>query len=446
MPCFLDTIPLLLAESVYTATTGVVIGLLVNLILLFITAVLSGAETAFFSLTPAQLKDFKLSPDKRSRLIIDLIERPKVLLATILIANNFVNVTMVVIFSYITTLLVDPTHYPVLTFIIQVVVITSIILFFGEILPKVYASRFPLQVCKVMAGPIKMTIRIFNPLSQILVRSTSLIDRRISKRGYNISMSDLSEAFEITSDADTPEEERKILKGIVNFVDIEVKEIMKPRMDVTSLDASSDFSLVLKTIRESGYSRIPVYTETFDNVQGVLYAKDLLPYLEKDHDFNWQELLRPAFFVPENKKISDLLQEIRAKKIHLAIVVDEYGGTSGIVTLEDIIEEIIGEISDEFDLPGEDLNYTRLDEHNYIFEAKTSLNDFFKITGVDDEAFDGVKGDADTLAGLLLEVSGKIPQKDEVISFSRFDFKILGADNRRIKKVRVAIRDADTTR
>jgi gliding motility-associated protein GldE len=386
-----------------------------------------------------------MGTDKKSRVIADLIDRPKVLLATILIANNFVNVTMVIIFSYITTLLFDPARYPVLTFFIQVVVITSIILFFGEILPKVYASRYPLQVCQVMAGPMKMVIRIFNPLSQILVRSTSLIDRRISKRGYIISMSELSEAFEITSDAGTPEEERKILKGIVNFVDIEVKEIMKPRMDVTSLDASSDFSLVLKTIRESGYSRIPVYAETFDNILGVLYAKDLLPYLEKDHSFRWQELLRPAFFVPENKKISDLLQEIRVKKIHLAIVVDEYGGTSGIVTLEDIIEEIIGEISDEFDIPGEDLNYTRIDDHNYIFEAKTSLNDFFKVTGVDDDAFDVVKGDADTLAGLLLELSGKIPLKDEVISFGRFDFKILGADNRRIKKVRVAIRDADTT-
>lgn len=293
----------------------------------------------------------------------------------------------------------------------------------------------------MISGFMKTLAWVFHPLSLVLVRSTSFIDKRIKRKGHEVSLSELGEAIEITADKATPEEDRKIMKGIVKFGDIEVKEIMKPRIDVTSVDISTPFEELMNIIMNSGYSRIPVYEDSFDKVQGILYIKDLLPYLDQPAGINWPDLMRPAFFVPENKKINDLLQEFRAKKIHLAIVVDEYGGTSGIVTLEDIIEEIVGEINDEFDIEEEEIIYSQIDERNYVFEGKTLLNDFCKIMGVEDKMFVNVKGESDTLAGLLLELMGKIPVKDESIEFDHFIFKVEAVDKRRIKRIHVTIKN-----
>lgn len=417
--------------------TGLLAGLIVLVLLFLCSALVSGSEIAFFSLSPGQINKLKNSKAKRSSSILSLLERPKRLLATILISNNFINVAIVILATYLTALIFDLSVYPVIGFLIEVFVITALILFFGEIMPKIYANQQPVKFANLMALPLIFLTRLFHPLSSILVKSTNIIDKRLGKRSRNISMSELSEAIEITSDESTPEEERKILKGIVKFGDIEVKEIMKSRMDVTAVDTDIDFGELIEIIVDSGYSRIPAYEESFDKIKGILYVKDLLPHIGKNGNFQWQSLLRQAFFVPENKKINDLLQEFQDKKIHLAIVVDEYGGTSGIVTLEDIIEEIVGEISDEFDTENDEIDYSKLDENSYVFEGKTSINDFCKILEIDDDIFDEVKGESDTLAGLILETEGKIPGKDEVIKINDFKFKILRVDKRRIKKIQV---------
>ncbi len=401
---------------------------------------ISGTEIAFFSLTPAQLNEIKTSTAKKNILIIRLLESPKRLLATILIANNFINVAIVIFSTYITTKLFNLTDFPVLAFVIQVIVITALILFIGEIMPKIYATQFSVRFAKIMAIPLQILIKIFYPLSSVLVRSTSVIDKRLSKRKYQISMNELSDAIDITSGEDVAGENTKILKGIVKFGDIEVKEIMKSRTDVTAIDTEINFKKLLEIILESGYSRIPAYDETFDNIKGILYIKDLLPHLGKDKNFKWQDLLRPAFYVPENKKINDLLKEFQEKKIHLAIVVDEYGGTSGIVTLEDILEEIVGDISDEFDIEDDEFSYKKLDDNNYIFEGKTTLIDFCKIIKVEYDIFDEVKGDPDSLAGVILELEGKIPDKDTSVTFRDFIFKIISVDKRRIKQIKVTIK------
>jgi len=331
----------------------------------------------------------------------------------------------------------------VLAFIVQVVVVTALILLFGEVLPKMLAAHYALKYARSISGFLKTMVLVFHPLSLLLVRSTSFIDKRIKNIGHEVSLSELGEAIEITADTNTPEEERKILKGIIKFGDIEVKEIMKARIDVTSVEVNTPFGELLDLILNSGYSRIPAYEDSFDKVLGILYIKDLLPYLDKPESINWPDLLRPAFFVPENKRINDLLQEFRAKKIHLAIVVDEYGGTSGIVTLEDIIEEIIGEINDEFDVEAEEISYLKIDARNFIFEGKTLLNDFCKIVGVEDKVFTNIKGDADTLAGLLLELMGKIPAKDEKVEYDNFVFKVDTVDKRRIKRIQVTLKKTD---
>ena len=401
---------------------------------------ISGTEIAFFSLTPAQLDEIKTSTAKKDILIIRLLESPKRLLATILITNNFINVAIVIFSTYITTTLFNLTDFPVLAFVIQVIVITALILFIGEIMPKIYATQFSVRFAKIMAIPLQILIKIFYPLSSVLVKSTSVIGKQLSKRKLQISMNELSEAIDITSDEDVAGENTKILKGIVKFGDIEVKEIMKSRMDVTAIDTKIIFKKLLEIILESGYSRIPAYEESFDNIKGILYIKDLLPHLGKDNNFKWQDLLRPAFYVPENKKISDLLKEFQEKKIHLAIVVDEYGGTSGIITLEDILEEIVGDISDEFDIEDDEFSYKKLDDNNYIFEGKTTLIDFCKIVKGDPEIFDEVKGDPDSLAGVILELEGKIPDKDTSIAFHDFIFKIISVDKRRIKQIKVSIK------
>ena len=308
-------------------------------------------------------------------------------------------------------------------------------------MPKILATQEPVKFARLMARPLRMLSGLFYPLNYLLVRTTSLVDKKLSNKGVNISKSDLTEAIEITTDDLTMEEEKKILKGIVKFGDIEVTEIMKSRVDVTAIDSKTDFHSLLSVIVDSGYSRIPVFEQSFDNVLGILYVKDLLPHLGKEEVFDWLSLVRPAFFVPENKRINDLLQEFKEKKIHLAIIVDEYGGTSGIITLEDIIEEIVGEIIDEYDTENNEVSFTRLDDNNYLFEGKTTVNDFCKILDINDEIFDAVKGESDTLAGLILELVGKIPEKAESVEFDRFVFKIEAADDRRITEIKVTIKD-----
>ncbi len=418
----------------------VLAGILAIMVLLIGSAMASGAEVAFFSLGPNQVHELRLNEDKADRSVLHLLEKPKRLLATLLISNNFFNVAIVIISTYVTNSLIDfsRTSYW-LAFFIQVVVVTSLILLFGEVMPKVYATRHGLRFARFLAGPVQIAITIFYPLSSVLVHSTSLIDRRISRKAYNVSISELSDAIELTSGINTPEEEKKILQGIVKFGDIEVKEIMKSRVDLTAVDIQVKFRELLAIIIEAGYSRIPVYDDSFDQVRGILYIKDLLPHLTQGDDFDWHSLLRDAFFVPENKKINDLLQEFQEKKIHMAIVVDEYGGTSGIVTLEDIIEEIVGEISDEHDEPVGDFEYSKIDDHNYIFEGKTSLNDLYKILEIEDDLFDEVRGDADSLAGLLLELMEKMPEKDERITYGQFTFTVKAVDKRRIKRVLVTL-------
>lgn len=436
---------IVLAENIFKAfTPAVAISIFIMILLLVCSALISGSEIAFFSLDPPHLKQLRGEKSKKNSLIIRLLERPKRLLATILISNNFVNVAIVILSTYITTELFYFKNFPVLAFVIQVIVVTSLILLIGEILPKIYATQYALRFARMMVIPLNFLQKFFYPLSSVLVRSTSFIDKRLAKKSSNISMSELSEAIDIASNGDTSEEETQILKGIVKFGDIEVKEIMKSRTDVTAVSTEMKFNELLEKILNSGYSRIPAFEETFDNIQGILYIKDLLPYLDKDDDFKWQDLLRQAFFVPENKKISDLLKEIQDKKIHLAIVVDEYGGTSGIVTLEDILEEIVGEISDEFDDEADEVLFKKLDDQNYIFEAKISLNDFCKITGIENDYFDNVKGESDSLAGLILEIEGKIPQKEANIKYRNFTFKILAADKRRIKQIKVTITNNGT--
>jgi putative hemolysin len=419
---------------------GVIAGIVAIIVLLTGSAMASGAEVAFFSLGPNQLHELRLKEGKTDKAVLQLLEMPKHLLATLLIANNLFNVAIVIISTYVTNSLIDFGRIPYwLTFMIQVVVVTSLILLFGEVMPKIYATRKSLKLAKNLAGTLRLMMMLFYPLSSILVRSTNLIDKRMSRKAYNVSINELSDAIELTSGNNTPDEEKKILQGIVKLGDIEVKEIMKSRVDVTTADIRLNFKQLLDLIIEAGYSRIPAYEDTFDHVKGILYIKDLLPHLDREDDFNWRELLRDAFFVPENKKINDLLQEFQQKKIHMAVIVDEYGGTSGIVTLEDIIEEIVGEISDEHDEPSGDFEYTRLDDFNFIFEGKTSLNDFYKILGIDDDLFDDVRGDADSLAGLILELMEKMPEKDEKISFGHFTFTVKAVDKRRIKRVLVTI-------
>lgn len=421
-------------------TPAIILILFFIILLLICSALISGAEIAYFSLTPVQLKEIKTKESHINRIILNHIKSPKRLLATILISNNFANVGVVILSTYVSARLFDFTLYPLLGFLVEAVVITFLILLFGEIMPKIYANQKQIEFATLMGKPLKVLVWLFYPLSSVLMITTRIVDKKLASQGQNISMSDLSDAIDLTVEKGTPAEETKILKGIVRFSDIEVSEIMRSRMDIIAVEITQPFRKIIEVVVESGYSRIPAYEESFDNIKGVLYIKDLLPYINSEDNFNWAELLRPSFFVPENKKINDLLQEFQEKKIHLAIVVDEYGGTSGLVTMEDILEEIIGEITDEFDTPEDGIGYKKLDESNYIFEGKTSINDFCKVAGFDDDIFDEVKGDADSLAGVILELLGEIPEKGKNISYRNLRFNIISVDKRRIKQIKVTIK------
>jgi putative hemolysin len=416
-------------------TIKILAAFIVVMLLLLSSALVSGAEVAFFSLSPHDIEKLRKSRSKNSKFLLKLLEIPERMLATILVANNFINIAIVIISAYITSSLFDFSQNPTTGFIIQVIIITFLILFFGEILPKVYAHYFSLRFSKIMARPLIISEKIFRPLGSFLISSTSFVKKKFPLKKMNISMDELSNALELAEHS--TEEDTSILKGIVKFVNIYVREIMTSRVDVEAVDITLKFRSLIELIIESGYSRIPVYEKNFDNIKGVLYIKDLLPHIQKPDSFNWQSLIRPPYYVPETKKIDDLLKEFQTNKIHLAIVVDEYGGTSGIITLEDILEEIIGEITDETD--EDETLYTQIDNNTYIFEGKAQLNDFYKIFSLNEHIFDDIKGDADTLAGLILEIKGEFPGKNDLIQYKEFEFKIIAVDKRRIKKIQVTV-------
>ena len=418
---------------------------LISLIFLFVlllcSALISGAEVAFFSLTPANFITEDGKRSKTQNIVINLLEKPKKLLATILVANNFINIAIVLLFDNLADDLfagVNTEFYGIdLRFLFEVGLVTFLILLFGEILPKVYASRNKVQFSNFMAYPINVLDTLFSPLSTPMRAVTLYFHEKFGKQRSFISIDHLSQALELTSEEDTTREEQKILQGIVSFGNTDTKQVMRPRMDIFALNEESSFTEIFPLIIENGYSRIPVFRENVDNVIGILYIKDLLPYLNAKN-FDWTSLLREPYFVPENKKLDDLLNEFKDKKNHLAIVVDEYGGTSGLISLEDIIEEIVGDISDEFD--DEDLIYSKLDENNFVFEGKTPLKDFYKIAKIEDPTvFEDQKGEADTMAGFLLEISGGFPKKNDVITFLNYSFKIEVIDDKRIKQIKLSI-------
>ncbi len=415
----------------YAFTPGIAVNILVCLMLLVLSAMISGAEIAYFSLSPKDIDFLKNHETKTNKLILKHLQKPELLLATILIGNNFVNVGIVILTTFIVSSIVNFGGANTLQFIIETVGITALILLFGEITPKVYASHFSRKFASVMAYPLMIMIKLFKPLSVILVNSSNVVNKRLEKKHRSLSMDELSHAVELTSG--DIEEEKEILEGIVKFSNIKAEEIMTARVDVVDLDIKWDFNKVLHVINESGFSRLPVFEDTPDNIKGILYVKDLLLHIDKGASFRWQKLIREAYYIPESKKINDLLREFQMQKTHMAIVVDEYGGTSGIITLEDVLEEIVGEISDEMDVDED--TYRKLPDGTYIFEGKTLLNDFFKITDIDEDAFDEVRGDAETLAGLMLEIKGAMPEKNETIEFRNYRFLILAADSRRIKKL-----------
>lgn len=407
--------------------------------MLVMSAAASASETAFFSLSPAQLNEIKSVKSSVNQRIITLLQNSKLLLATILIFNNLINVGIVIISTFLVNEQFDFSANPLLGFIIQVVVITALLLLLGEILPKVFATRNPVKIASMLALPLSVLQSILYPFSIVLVKSTRFIDKRQARKNHNITLDDISNAIDITADGKVDTEDRKIMKSITRFGDINAREIMTPRVDLTTIDNSLSFSKVQNIIVDSGYSRIPVYNDTPDTITGILYIKDLLPHLSEGDSFDWVKLARAPLFIPENKPINDLMQEFQEKKIHMAVVVDEYGGTSGIITLEDIIEEIVGEINDEFDVEADNTFFSKVDERTYVFEAKTTINDMCRVLGIDDRIFDEAKGESESLAGLILELSGKMAQTGEVFTLSDFVFRVEAADKRRIKKIRITI-------
>ena len=409
------------------------------LVLLFSSALISGSEVAFFSLSPTQLKDLESSSIQNDKIILSLIVHPQKLLATILITNNFVNIAIVILSTYILSSIEALHHLSIIyIFLIEVIGVTFLILLFGEVLPKVYATYQPLKLARFMSGPMLFLGKLLSPFSYLLIHSTSFIDNRIARKKETLSVEELEKAFELTEKS-LHTDERKILKSIVKFGNTDVKQIMTPRTQVKAFDINLPFEELLKEAEQTSFSRLPVFKDSFDNISGVLYLKDLMPFMDKK-TFGWNRLIRSPFFVPENKKIDDLLKEFQLKKVHLAIVVDEYGGTSGIVSLEDILEEIVGEITDEFD--DEELKYSKLSDNEYIFEGATSLIDIYKVLGIDGEQFEKVKGEADTIAGFVIEQAGIIPKKGETIKYKNFEFVVKAADKRRIKQIQLIINPA----
>ena len=420
--------------SVHSPTISAIIAIVLAGLLLLVSGFASASEIAFFSLSPSDLSAIDEKKHPSDEKISKLLEDTERLLATILITNNFVNVTIIMLCNFF-FMSVFEFHSPIAEFLILTVILTFLLLLFGEIMPKIYSAQKTLAFCRFSAPGIWMFRSLFYPVASMLVRSTSFLNKHFARKNHNISVDELSHALELT-DKEELKEENNILEGIIRFGGETAKEVMTSRLDVVDLDIRTLFKDVLQCIIENAYSRIPIYSENRDNIKGILYIKDLLPHLNKV-DFRWQSLIRPAYFVPETKMIDDLLRDFQANKIHIAIVVDEFGGTSGIVTMEDIIEEIVGEIHDEYD--DEERTYAVLNDHTWVFEAKTQLTDFYKITKVDEEVFDEVAGDSDTLAGLLLELKGEFPALHEKVTYDHYEFEVLEMDNRRILKVKFTI-------
>ncbi|WP_405209220.1 gliding motility-associated protein GldE [Aquimarina sp. LLG6339-5] len=421
------------------------INLLALILLLICSALISGSEVSLFSLTPSDLKIEGEEETANQKIISKLLGKPKKLLATILVANNFINIAIVLLFDalgeiYFKDLNIVWWGWMDVRFVVEVIIVAFLILLFGEILPKIYASRNKVKFANFMARPLRVLDWVITPISLPMRSVTMQIHNKLGKQKSNISVDQLSQALELTSDTDTTSEEKKILEGIVSFGNTDTKQVMKPRIDIFALNQDMKYTEVIPEIIEKGYSRIPVYEDSIDKVIGILYVKDLLPYINHK-DYNWVDLVREPYFVPENKKLDDLLNDFKNKKNHLAIVVDEYGGTSGLISLEDIIEEIVGDISDEFD--DEDLIFSKLDDLNYVFEGRTSLKDFYKVLKLEDQTvFESKKGDAETIAGLLLEISGSFPKRGDVIVLEEYVFKIESLDNKRIKRIKLTINEA----
>ena len=411
---------------------------IILVILLFLSAMISGSEVGFFSLSDEEIARSKTSNSRTDQFIVKLLDQPKRLLATILILNNLVNVGFVTLSTFLSWEIMGSKTTEGIVVASLTAIVTFSILFFGEIIPKNYATQNPKSFIRKTAIPLSFFSSFFRPLSWLLMSISNVIEKRMEKRGYEISLDGLNHALELTG-TETTMEEKDLLKGIVNFGTISVKQVMQSRMDIMAVDIETNFHELMDKVNKSGYSRIPAYNETVDKIEGVLYIKDLLPYIEGNEEFRWQSLLRPGFFIPESKKIDSLLKDFQEKRVHMAIVVDEYGGTSGLITLEDIIEEIVGEINDEFD--DEDVAYNKLDDHTYIFEGKTSLNDFCKILGEDPDIFDEVKGESESLGGLLLEINAKLPRVGEKVKFDKFVFTVVSVDTKRIKRVRVFLKE-----
>ena len=419
-------------------SSGAIFAAVLAFVLLFFSGYASGSEIAFFSLSPNDLNELDEEKNESDRQILALREDSERTLATILITNNLVNVTIIMLCNYFFDHVIDFGVAYWLQFVVITILLTFLLLLFGEIMPKVYAGQHALAFCRFSAGGILRLSHIFRPLSSILMRSGMLAEKVVQKENHVLSVDDLEQALELT-DENELKEEKDMLEGIVRFGDETAKEVMTSRQDVVDLDFRSSFPDVLKCIVENNYSRIPVYQGSIDNIRGILYIKDLLPYLSKPASFRWQSLIRPPYFVPETKKIDDLLRDFQENKVHIAIVVDEFGGTSGIITLEDILEEIVGEINDEYD--DEEKSYTRINANTYIFEGKTLLSDFYKILDIDDETFEEVEGDADSLAGLLLEIKGDFPELNEKIDYQNFTFAVTELDGHRISKIKVVIHE-----
>lgn len=423
-----------------TPTIGVIVSGMLAALLLIASGFASGSEIAIFSLSPGDLDELAEEKTDGDKCIMDLRRDSERTLATILITNNLINVTIIMLCNYFFGHIIDFGTAYWLQFVCITIILTFVLLLFGEILPKVYSGQNPLRFCRMAVGALLFCRRVFYPLATVLIRSGVLAGKVMQKESHTLSVDDLEQALELT-DTEDIKEEKNLLEGIVRFGDETAREIMTSRQDVVDIDFKSQFSDVLRCIIDNNYSRIPVYQDSIDNIRGILYIKDLLPHLGKPATFRWQSLIRPPYFVPETKKIDDLLREFQENKVHIAVVVDEFGGTSGIVTLEDILEEIVGEINDEYD--EEEKNYVRVNNNTFIFEGKTQQTDFFRVMKIDEDFFADVEGDAETVAGLLLDIKGEFPQLHEKIVYRNFTFEVMEMDERRISKIKVVVKDPD---
>ena len=422
--------------SLSSIDTSLIFGIIGIFILLFCTAMVAAAEVALFSLSPKNLSDLSQKNPSKSVLINQLLSKPKKTLATILVANNFLHISIVILFSFSLDSVFSRIASNVIKFIVEVILVTFLILLFGEVLPKIYASRNNMKFASFIVYPLLFLDKLLSPISLPMRAITLFIQEKLGKQKTNFSVDQLSQALELTSTDDTSHDEQKLLEGIISFGNTDTKQVMSPRIDLFALEIEETFAAIFPKIVEKGYSRIPVYRDNIDHIEGVLFVKDLIPHISKK-EFDWKILLREPFFVPENKKLDDLLKDFQSMKSHLAIVVDEYGGTSGLVSLEDVIEEIVGDISDEFD--DENINYSQIDEKNYLFEGKINLKDFYRIIDVDEDSFEIRKGEAETLAGFILEIVGNFPKKGQKIQFENCLFSIEVVDKKRVKQIKVTL-------